>query len=66
MAFLVHVTGFTFEGHLSNWKIYDLKEQFSKLAPWNMNLPTVHFVLFFFSDLYEQKIRELTCCQDIC
>ena len=29
--------------HLSNWTIYDLTEQFSKLAPWNMHLPTVAF-----------------------
>ena len=29
MAFLVLATGFTFAGHLINWTIYDLKEQFS-------------------------------------
>ena len=54
MAFLVPAAGFAFEGHLSNGKIYDLKKQFSKLAPWNMHLTTVHFVLVL-SDLYEQK-----------
>ena len=32
MAFLVSTAGFAFEGHLSNWTIYDLKKQFSKLA----------------------------------
>ena len=59
MAFLVAAAAFAFEGHLSNWTIYDLKEQFSNLAPWNIYLPTVyffqqHFVLVL-SDLYEQK-----------
>ena len=37
MSFLVLTAGFSFGGHLSNWTIYDLKEQFSKLAPWNMH-----------------------------
>ena len=59
MAFLVHAAGFALEGHLSNWTMYDLKEQFSKLAPWNMHLPTVHFLqqcfILVLSDLYEQK-----------
>ena len=59
MAFFVLAAGFVFEGHLSNWTIYDLKEQFSKLFPWNMHLPTVHFlqqrILLVLSDLYEQK-----------
>ena len=48
-----------FGGHLSIWTIYDLKQQLSKLAPWNMHWPTVHllqqhFVLVL-SDKYEQK-----------
>ena len=38
----------------------DLKEQFSKLTPWNMYLPTVHFLqqrfVLVLSDLYEQKV----------
>ena len=59
MAFLVPAAGFAFEDHLSNWKIHDLKEQFSNLAPWNMHLPTVHFLqqrfVLVLSDLYEQK-----------
>ena len=59
MVFLVLAAGFAFGGHLSNWTIYDLKEQFSKLAPWNMHWPTVHllqqrFVLVL-PDKYEQK-----------
>ena len=59
MAFLVLVAGFTFGGQLSIWTIYDLKQQFSKLAPWNMHWPTVHllqqrFVLVL-PDKYEQK-----------
>ena len=58
MPFLVPAAGFAFEGHISNWKIYDLKEQFSKLSPWNMHLLTVHFLQQSFvlalSDLYEQ------------
>ena len=59
MAFLVPAAGYAFGGHLSNWTIYDLKQQFSKLAPWNMHLPTVHFLqqrfVLVLSDLYEQK-----------
>ena len=59
MAFLVPAAGFAFEDHLSNWTIYDLKEQFSKLTPWNIHLLTVHFLqqrfVLIFSDLYEQK-----------
>ena len=59
MAFLVPVAGFAYEGDLSNWTISDLKEQFSKLACWNMYLPIVHFLQQHFvlvlSDLYEQK-----------
>ena len=56
MAFLVPAPGFAFESHLVNWTIYDLTEQFSKLAPWSMHLPTVQslqqrFVLVL-SDLY--------------
>ena len=60
MAFLVSVAGFAFDGHLSNWTIYDLKEQFWKFALWNMHLPTVHFlqerIVLVRSDLYEQKM----------
>ena len=59
MAFLLSAAGFAFEGQLNNWEIYDLKEQFLKLAPWNMHLPTVHFLqqrfVLVLSDLYEQK-----------
>ena len=44
MDLLVPAAGFAFEGHLSNWTIYDLKELFSNLAPWNMHLPTLHFL----------------------
>ena len=60
MAFLVLAAGFTFGGHLSIWTIYDLKQQFSKLAPWNMHWPTVYllqqrFVLVL-PDKYEQKM----------
>ena len=44
MAFLMPAAGFAFESHLSNWTIYDLIEQFSKLAPWNMHLSTVDFL----------------------
>ena len=56
MAFLVPAPGFAFENHLVNWTIYALTEQFSKLAPWSMHLPTVQslqqrFVLVL-SDLY--------------
>ena len=36
MALLVLAGSFTFENHLSNRTIYDFKEQFSKLAAWNM------------------------------
>ena len=59
MASLVLAAGFTFGGHLRIWTIYNLKEQFSKLAPWNMHFPTVHllqqrFVLVL-PDKYEQK-----------
>ena len=60
IAFLVPAAGFAFEGHLSNWTIYDLKEQSSNLAPWNMHLPTVHFVqqcfVLVLYNLYEQKM----------
>ena len=59
MAFLVPAACFAFEGHLSKWTIDDLEEQFSNLAPWNMHLPTVHFLKQHFvlvlSDLSEQK-----------
>ena len=59
MALLVHATCFTFEGHLGNWTIYNLTEQFSELAPWNIHLPTVHFLqqcfVLILSDLYEQN-----------
>ena len=41
MVFLVLAAGCAFVGHLSNPTIYDLKEQFSKLAPWN-----THWQLF--------------------
>ena len=44
MAFLVLPAGFTFGGHLSIWIIYDLKQQFLKLTPWNMHWPTVHLL----------------------
>ena len=44
MAFLVLATSFTFRSHLSNWTIYDLKGQFSNLAPWHMHWPTVHLL----------------------
>ena len=44
MAFLVLVSGFTFGGILSILKIYELKQQFPKLAPWNMHWPTVHLL----------------------
>ena len=59
MAFLVLVAGFTFGDHISIWTVYDLKQLFSKLAPWNMQWPTVHllqqrFVLVL-PDKYEQK-----------
>ena len=58
-VFWVPAAGFTFEGHINNWTIYDLKEQFSKLAPWNTYLPTVHFlqqrIVLVLSDLHEQK-----------
>ena len=60
MAFLVPAAGFAFEGHLSNWTIYDLKEQFSNLAPWNMHLPKHCFsqqcFVLVLSDLYEQEM----------
>ena len=71
IALLVLVAGFTFAGHLSYWISYDLKEQLSKLALWNIHWSTVHilgqrFVLVL-SHEYEQKaFRELACCQDIC
>ena len=59
MAFLVLAAGFTFGRHLSYWTIYDLKQQFSKLAPWNMHWPTVHLLQqrFFLvlPEKYEQK-----------
>ena len=59
MALLVHAAGFTFGGHLSNWTIYDLKQQFSKLAPWNMHWAIVHLLQQRFvlvpSNKYEQK-----------
>ena len=59
MAFLVPAAGFAFEDHLSNWTIYDLKQQFSKLPSWNMRLSIVHFLqqrfVLALSDLYEQK-----------
>ena len=59
MAFLALAAGFILAGHLSNWTIYDLKEQFSKLAPWNMHWPTVHFLqqrfVLVLSREYEQK-----------
>ena len=45
MALLVLAAGFTFGGHLSIWTIYELKQQFTKLAPWNMHWPTVHWIL---------------------
>ena len=44
MAFFVLAAGFTFGGHVSNWTIYDLTEQFSKLPLWNIHWPTVHFL----------------------
>ena len=57
MAFLVSAAGVAFEGHFSNWTIYELKLQFLTLAPWNMHLPTVQFLqqCFFLvlSDLYK-------------
>ena len=59
MAFLVPAASFAFEGHLSNWTIYNLKEQFLKFAPWNMQLSTFPFlqerIVLALSDLYEQK-----------
>ena len=64
MASLVLAAGFTFGGHLSDWAISDLKEQFSKLAPWNMHWPTVHFLqqcfVLVLSNKYEQKRRKET------
>ena len=61
MAFLLRAAGFTFEGHLSIWAIYDSKEQFSKLALWSMHWPTVllqqRFVLVL-PDKYKQKTSE--------
>ena len=60
MDFLVLTAGFTFGGHLSIWTNYDLKEQFSKLATWNVHWPTVHLLLQRFvlvlPDKYEQKM----------
>ena len=59
MAFLVLAAGFTFGGHLSIWTIYELKQQFPKLAPWNMHWPTVHFLeqrfVLVLPDKCEQK-----------
>ena len=59
MAFLVLAAAFIFSGHLSNWTIYDLKEQFSMVALWNMHWPTVHFLqqqlVLVLSDEYDQK-----------
>ena len=59
MAFLVFAAGFIFGGNLSIWTIYDLKKQFSKLAPLNMHWPTLHFLqqrfVLIFPDKYEQK-----------
>ena len=63
MAFLVLAAGFAVGGHLSNWTIYDFKQQFSKLAPWNIHWPTVHFLqqrfVLVLSNEHEQKnVRE--------
>ena len=59
MAFLMLAAGFTFAGRPSIWTMYELKQQFLKLAPWDMNWPTVHllqqrFVLLL-PDKYAQK-----------
>ena len=58
MAFSLPATDFAFEVHLSHFTIYDLKQQSSKLAPWNMHLPTVHFLqqrfVLVLSDFYEE------------
>ena len=60
MTFLVLAAGFAFGDHLSNWTIYDLKKQFSKLSPWNMQWPNVHFLpkrfVLVLSDEYDQKM----------
>ena len=60
MAFFMLAAGFTFGGHLSIWKIYELEQQFPKLAPWNMHSPTVHFFqqcfVLVLPDKYEQKL----------
>ena len=60
MDFLMLPAGFTF-GDLSKWTFYDLKEQFSKLAPWNMHWPTVHLLQQRFvlvpSNKYEQRTQ---------
>ena len=58
MSFLVLAAGFTFKGRLIYWTIYDFKKLFSKLAPWNMHLPTVHLqqrLVFVRSYEYTQK-----------
>ena len=59
MALVVLVAGFTFVVHLSIWTICELKQQFPKLAPWNMHWPTVHLLqqcfVWVLPDKYEQK-----------
>ena len=59
MAFLVLAAGFTFGGHLTIWTTYELKQQFPKLAPWNIHWPTVHLLqqclVLVLPDKYEQK-----------
>ena len=61
VVFWVFAAGFTFGGHLSNWTIYDLKQQFSKLAIWNMHWPTIHFMqqrlVLVLCDEYEQNTK---------
>ena len=60
IAFLALAAGFAVRGHLSNWTIYELEEQFSKLAPSNMHWPTLHVLqqgsILVLSDEYEQKM----------
>ena len=50
----------TSAGHLSNLTIYDLKEQFSKLAPWNMHWPTVHFLQQHFVLVLSDECKQKT------
>ena len=55
MALLVLVAGFTFGDHFSIWTIYELKQQFPKLAPWNMHCCSVTR----FQKLVVKEIRKL-------